>query len=176
MKRKVMVLISASVLAAVAWGLSLQAQYNAAGPGEGYDKLLVLDGSKIYTGELGCDAGKKSCIRGNGALIKLEGGRIVISGAGGLLHIEKCLITGGNSDDGAIYCAYNCTGEIINNTIVQCKTGIRVWEGSTATIKNNIIAFNSGVGIRRLDTATTTILYNDTHSNAGGNYLKFCPG
>lgn len=176
MMRKVVLIIAVLAFATLAWGESLQAIYNAAGPGEGYDKLVILDGSKVYTGELGCDAGKKSCIRGNGALIKLEGNRIIISGAGGLLHIEKCLITGGNSDDGAIYVAFNCAAEIVNNTIVANKTGIRVWEGSTATIKNNIIAFNTGPGIRKYNAANTSISYNDTHSNAGGNYLQFCPG
>jgi hypothetical protein len=164
--------------ATAAFGLSLQQEYDKAGPGEGYDKLLILDPSKTYTGGCGMAIGKKSCIRGKGAYVDLDGGTIIVGSAGAELTIEGCCLY-----NAGYYGAINVQngGNAIVNGNTICKSngiaGIRVWEYSTATIKNNIIYGGATYGIaKHQSTGTTLISYNDVNHNSSGNYMYFCPG
>jgi hypothetical protein len=166
------------ISAAAAFGVNLQQVYDQAGPGEGYDKLLVLDPNKSYTGGCGMAIGKKSCIRGNGAYVDLDGGSIVIGSSGTEAVIEGCCFYNAGYY-GAINIQNQGNGIINGNTI--CKSngiaGIRVWEYSTANIKNNIIYGGATYGIAKHDyTGMTYIAYNDVHNNSQGNYMYFCPG
>ena len=75
--KKLLIFTVCFLMATVAaFGVKLQTSYDKAGPGDGYDKLLVLDPNETYTGSCGVLIGKKSCIRGNGALVDLDGGNI----------------------------------------------------------------------------------------------------
>lgn len=169
--RYIAVILALALVAPVALAKSLQEAYDAAPSGEGYDKLLVLDPNVVYTGRCDLLKGKKSCIRGNGALIDLERGQVCASQAGTELVITGCcLINGGvavGADTGA-------TALVDGNTICKSEMGVRVWQGQ-ATIKNNIV-WGNDYGITRDETSSPTILYNDVDNNPKGNYMYFCPG
>jgi hypothetical protein len=178
LKKLLILTICFLIAVAAAYGIRLQTAYDQAGPGEGYDKLLVLDPKETYVGGVGVMLGKKSCIRGNGALIDLDGGNVQAGGIGTQLDISGCcLINAGYY--GAVNVQDNGHANINGNTI--CKSnglaGIRVWEYSTATIKNNIIWGNATYGVaKHQNTGTTDLLYNDTGNNMSGDYMYFCPG
>jgi len=166
------------LLAPAAWAKSLQQAYEEAGPGDGYDKLLILDPQIKYTGGCGVLMGKKSCIRGNGAMVDLDGGSIQAGGTGTQLTITACCLMNGGYY-GAVNVINGANAVVDGNTV--CKNNglaaIRVWEYSTATIKNNIVWGNKTYGIAKHDyTGTLQILYNDVENNPGGNYMYFCPG
>lgn len=174
-----LVLALAIALAAPAvWGITLQKAYDEAGPGEGYDKLLVLDPEVTYTGGCGVLQGKKSCIRGNGALVDLQNNQIYCGQPGTEALITGCCIINGSNAGAAIAVQDGAKAMIDGNTI--CKNGadgIKVWLDSSATIKNNIIYGSARYGITAYQTSyyNCTILYNDV-DNTSGNYMYFCPG
>lgn len=179
--RYLVLLLALVLVVPAALAKTLQSAYDEAGPGEGYDKLLVLDAEVTYTGGLGILQGKKSCIRGNGALCDLDSGQIFVSQTGTELDITGCcLIDGGAS--GAIYVADSAEANIDGNTICKSGVGLYLWAYSSATVKNNIIFKNNGSGgsmygiAKHEYTGTLNILYNDVDSNYRGNYMYFCPG
>ncbi|UCH78568.1 MAG: right-handed parallel beta-helix repeat-containing protein [Candidatus Coatesbacteria bacterium] len=177
MKYLALVLVLALLTPAV-WAKPLRQAYEEAGPGEGYDKLLVLDPNIKYTGGCGVLIGKTSCIRGNGALIDLDGENVQAGGSGTQLTISGCCLVNGGYF-GAVNVQDGANAVINGNTF--CKNNglaaIRVWEYSTATIKNNVIWGNTTYGIAKHEyTGTLQILYNDADNNPGGNYMYFCPG
>jgi hypothetical protein len=166
------------LLAPTVWAKSFQQAYEEAGPGEGYDKLLILDSNVTYTGGCGFVQGKKSCVRGNGALVDLENSQVYISQPATEALVTGCCFINGASGDAAIAIQDGATATIDGNTI--CKNGadaIKVWLGSSATIKNNIIYGSIRYGVAAYQTSyySCTILYND-FANTAGNYMYFCPG
>ena len=178
MKRLLIVTACLSMVAVSAFGVSLQSVYDQCGPGEGYDKLLILDPNKTYTGGCGVLMNKKSCIRGNGALIDLDGYNLVATQPSTELTVEGCcLINAGYY--GAVKVEDYARVTINGNTI--CKSNgmaaIYVWIGCSATVKNNIIFDNNNYGIaKHQSTLALDVLYNDVFDNPGGNYMYFCPG
>ena len=54
-------------------GITLQSVFDASGPGNGYDKYVVLEEDMIYTGEVGIYEGEVF-IEGNGAIVDLNEG------------------------------------------------------------------------------------------------------
>lgn len=87
---------------------TLRAAYEAAGPGGGFDKLVVLETGRIYTGplligptlpcysdQLVGDPGLDVRIEGNGALLDLEGGQICMSYCNHRFEIEDCVVING---------------------------------------------------------------------------------
>ena len=177
MKRLLIVTACLSI-AASAFGITLQSAYDQCGPGEGYDKLLVLNPNKVYTGGCGVLMHKKSCIRGNGALVDLDGNSIVVNQNGTELTVEGCCFI-----DAGYYGAIKCEdyGRIVVNGNTICKSNglaaIYVWEGCTGIIKNNIIYGNHTYGIaKHTNTLQLDILYNDVDNNPSGNYMYYCPG
>ena len=179
--RYLVLLLALALVVPAALGKTLKSAYDEAGPGEGYDKLLVLDPEVTYTGGCGVLIGKKSCIRVNGALCDLEGSQVFLSQPGTSLDITGCcLINGGTF--GAIYVADSASANIDGNTICKNGIGLYIWEYSSATVKNNIIFKNNKSGgsmygvAKHQSTGTLDILYNDIDANYGGNYMYFCPG
>jgi hypothetical protein len=178
MKRALFVIACLFIAVAGAYAVRLQDAYDKAGPGEGYDKLLVLDAKVTYAGGCGVMIGKKSCIRGNGALVDLDGGNVQAGGAGTQLDISGCCLVNAGYY-GAVNVGGGANANVDGNTISKSNgiAGIRVWEYSTATIKNNIIWGNATYGVaKHQNTGATNILYNDVDNNKGGNYMYFCPG
>lgn len=97
------------LLAAISPAATLRGAYDAAGPGDGYDKLIELEPGVTYTGglligplllpETGIFTGERGlnvCIRGNGAVLDLRSSQICISYCDNRLDIENCVIIGGN--------------------------------------------------------------------------------
>lgn len=89
--------------------IPLQKAFDDAGPGNGYDKVLVLETGQVYTGglligpvlslisfEMEGPPGIDVLIQGNGAILDLEGGQICISYCNNRLDIEDCVIINGN--------------------------------------------------------------------------------
>jgi len=120
------VLLALALVVPAALAQNLQQAYNAASAGEGYDKLLVLDPKVTYTGGCAVLQGKKSCIRGEGALCNLDGGNIFVTQPGTVLDISGCCIYDGGFV-GAIYVADQATANIDGNTICKSGLGIYVW-------------------------------------------------
>ncbi len=171
------VLLALTLAVSVTFAKTLQQAYDEAGPGEGYDKLLVLDPNEVYTGRCDVLKGKKSCIRGNGALCDLKDGSVYAAGYGTDLHITGCCLINCNEYSGAVAVYEGAKALIEGNTICKGNMGVVVWLSSTAVIKNNIIWGNVKYGVARHEnTPTLTILYNDVDSNPGGNYMYLCVG
>jgi parallel beta-helix repeat protein len=151
--------------------IDLQEAYNQAGPGEGYDKLLILDPAEIYTGYLVVDLGISCAIHGNGALIVLNENASIWCGSQSKLDIDGCVIRGGAY---GINYEYASNSNVQNCTIVSNTVGIRCW-ATQVTIKNCIIANNSQFGIASLDYSPPIILYNCMWGNERGDCMQFCP-
>ncbi len=112
----VMVALAVAALPAIApacgmarASIPLQKAFDNAGPGGGYDKVVVLEPGQVYTGGLfigpvlslisvGMEGppGMDVLIQGNGAILDLEGGQICISYCNNRLDIEDCVILNGN--------------------------------------------------------------------------------
>jgi parallel beta-helix repeat protein len=164
--------LALALCASTAWAITLQDVYDRAGPGEGYDKLVVLDPNETYTGRCDVLEGKKSCLRGNGALIDLQFGQIVASGSGTELLITGCCLVEGNA---AISIQNGAKGTVDGNTICKSVMGVRVWQSLSCTVKNNIL-YGNDYGVAREENTSATILYNDVDNNPKGNYVYWCPG
>jgi nitrous oxidase accessory protein NosD len=151
---------------------SLQAVYDAAGPGEGYDKLLVLDPATLYTGGLSVDRGVRSCVHGNGARIDLQYKSIWVAGYETGLDIDHCVVTGGYS---GLYIAEDADAIVRNNTFVGNGYGVTCWIGSFDTvIENNIMVGNSVYGVYCREYFEPFLQYNTVWGNTQGNYMKNC--
>jgi len=171
MKRNVFVLLLCLLTTvAVVFGINLQQEYNNCGAGEGYDKLLILDGNKTYEGGLGVLQGKKSCIRGNGALCDLNG-QVYISQPNTYCVVTGCCFINGGL--GAIHVADGAEAVIDGNTICKSVYGINAISDASIVIKNNIIYGFSKYGIVKGQYNNPTILYNDVYPSS---YWYFCPG
>jgi hypothetical protein len=101
------VLLLAAVLPAGAG--TLRAAYDAAGPGEGYDKLVLLEPGVVYTGGLHVgpilipesvsysgEPGLDVKIVGRGAVLDLAGSQLDIAYCPNRLDVEDCVIVNGS--------------------------------------------------------------------------------
>ena len=149
----------------------LQDAYSDAGPGEGYDKLVVLDPAEVYTGYMVALGNTSNCLRGNGALIVLDSDAQIWAGANTRLDVEGCVITGGSY---GISYDYASTSVVSNCTLVGNGVGLRSWIADV-TVTNCIIAENDEYGIACRDGYEPTILYNNVWGNGQLNYAAFCP-
>lgn len=88
---------------------SLKEMYDLSGPASGYDKYITLDTGKVYTGGLYIgltfnritalfegDQDLDVRIKGNGAILDLQGEEICISYCYNKLDIDDCIIINGN--------------------------------------------------------------------------------
>lgn len=175
--RYLVVLLALVVAISSAFAKTLQQAYDEAGTGEGYDKLVILSPNEVYTGRCTVLTGKKSCIRGNGALCDLQKGTVLATGSGTDLYITGCCLINSNEYSGAIAVYEGANATVDGNTICKSNMGVVVWLNSTAVIKNNIIWGNVQYGVARHEnTPTLTISYNDVDNNPGGNYMYLCVG
>lgn len=170
--RYVALLLIPALVAPLAWAKTLQDAYDEAGPAEGYDKLVILDPNESYTGRCDVLAGKKSCIRGNGAVVDLKFGQVVATGAGTELLITGCCLINGNA---AVAIQDGATGTVDGNTLCKNVMAIKPWLSSACTVKNNIL-YGNEYGVAREQNTSTTISYDDVYNNVKGNYVYWCPG
>jgi len=96
------------LLVAPVEAVTLREAYEAAGPGSGYDREVVLQTGQVYTGGLligpvyspmtwtmDGEPGEDVSIVGNGAILDLEGQQICLSYCENRLDIEDCVILNG---------------------------------------------------------------------------------
>jgi len=101
--------ILAGFLCPAARAITLAETYEQADPGQGYDRYVVLETGRVYRGglligkvldpttfRLEGPEGQDVCIRGNGAVLDLQGEQICISFCANRLDIEDCVILNGN--------------------------------------------------------------------------------
>jgi len=148
------------------------------GAGEGYDKLVILDGQETYIGDLWISGYLTVCIHGNGALVTAEGGSCYsIAAFGAMVDVDYLVI---EADRVGILYGFASSGSVRNNTIVGADDyGIRTYDinlGNGVEIFNNIIV-NNTYGIYCDDGYLPEyIAYNDLWNNPEGNYMKYCEG
>ncbi len=164
--------IAVLAVASSAPAVSLLSLYEAAGPGEGYDKLLVLDPAETYTGGIWVEGGVRCCVHGNGATIQLTFNSMLADGAGSILDIDHCILTGG---DAGVYISNGATGTVRNNTMRGNQNGVKSYLGSTdLLIENNVIVENVQHGIYVSEFYEPVIRYNTVWSHPQGNYMMRC--
>jgi len=167
----VVLLIILAVATVPSAAVHLQDAYNEAGPGEGYDRLVILDPAEIYTGYLVVSGNTSCCLRGNGALIVLDDGAQIWAGANTRLDVEGCIITGGSH---GISLDYTVNSRVSNCTLTGNEVGLRSWIADV-TITNCIIAGNDEYGIACREGYEPAVLYNNVWGNGSLNYAAFCP-
>ncbi|NQV18154.1 MAG: hypothetical protein HQ534_06400 [Armatimonadetes bacterium] len=97
------------ILIQTLYSISLKEVYEAAPASAGFDKYLELETGQIYTGglligkildpisyELEGEEGQDVRIKGNGAILDLQGKQICISYCDNKLDIDDCIIINGN--------------------------------------------------------------------------------
>lgn len=106
---RIVLLLLPILLAAPAHALSLRAAYEAAPAREGYDRYLVLEPGRVYTGGLligptwdedrnrfqDMERGLDVRIEGNGAVLDMQGERLCIAFCGNRLDMEDCVVVDG---------------------------------------------------------------------------------
>jgi len=160
------------LLASPALAVHLQDVYAQAGPGQGYDKLLVLDPGQVYTGYLIIMDGIRCGIRGNGALIRLDPGATISAYTGVTLDVDGCVITGGEVALGYADCP---ASQVTNCTLAGNTIGLAL-ANSLVTVANCIIADNQQYGVCWMTGPRPTQWYNNAWGNGELNYATFCDG
>ncbi|MFH0776997.1 MAG: right-handed parallel beta-helix repeat-containing protein [Candidatus Eisenbacteria bacterium] len=173
-------LLASLALPSPTHAVSLQSAYDAASALSTYDKYVVLEAGARYTGGLALTYGTNTCIKGNGAVIDLEGGIILIQGTTTNLDIDHCsIVNGGNPElrtgNGALH-FLGGSGNVHNNTFYMNTVGIRVYssQAHSVIIVNNIIVKNTYGGVLCYIGNEPDVSYNNCWSNLGGNYLIDC--
>jgi hypothetical protein len=173
MKRMITGFLLLAVLAALpAQAVHLQDVYEQAGPGQGYDKLMVLDPGQVYTGYLIVTDGVRCAIQGNGALIRLDAGATISAYTGVTLDVDGCVITGGEVGLGYADCP---ASRVTNCTLAGNAMGLAL-SNSQVTVTNCIITDNDLYGICWMTGPRPTNLYNNVWGNGQLNYATFCFG
>jgi len=154
----------------LAEGITLQSIFDAAGPGNGYDKYVVLEKNMIYTGEVGVYEGDVF-IEGNGAIVDLnEGlGIWVYAEAEYPANLDIEFVTIINGGYNALTFNGTSTGNISNCNFIQNGFGIQIMDSANITVKNCNFIDNNEYGIAiRGHTATVDEI---NHSNFWENGL-----
>ena len=128
--------------------ISLQEAYNAAEPGENYDKYLILDSETVYTGGLGIYEGDVF-IDCNGAIIDLQSGQGIWVYSDeqypSSLDIRECSIV-----NGLYYgLSYGGTaiGNVINCNFYSTNFGLKLFDNSDVYITNSVFIGQQSMGI-----------------------------
>ncbi|MCP8308020.1 MAG: right-handed parallel beta-helix repeat-containing protein [archaeon] len=130
--------------------------------GGGTGGTFYLSPSILYYG--GVAISGNTWIYGNGAMIDLQESNIVVTGK--YLYIERCTITNGTVDSGAIEFLDGASGFVYHNIIVgNNDDGIYIEDSSDIIIKENSIIQNDDDGIYFDDSTDITILENTIANN-----------
>ena len=151
-------------------GITLQSVFDASGPGNGYDKYVVLEQDMIYTGEVGIYEGD-IFIEGNGAIVDLNEGLGIWVYAEeeypAKLDIEFVTIINGGYN--GLTFNGTSTGNISNCNFISNLFGIQIMDDVNISVKNCNFIDNSqyGIAVR----GTTATLDEINHSNFWENGL-----
>jgi len=159
-------------------GVTLQSVFDAAGPGNGYDKYVVLEQDMIYTGEVGVYEGDV-LIEGNGAIVDLNGGLGIWVYAEEAypanLDIESVTIINGGYN--GLTFNGTATGDISNCNFISNGFGIQIMDATNISVNNCNFVVNSQYGIAvRGTTASFDISYSNFWENSlgCGGYNENC--
>ena len=178
MKSSLIKLISILYIS-IASGITLQSVFDAAGPGNGYDKYIVLEQDMIYTGEVGVYEGNVF-IEGNGAIVDLNEGLGIWVYAEeeypANLDIEFVTIINGGYN--GLTFNGTSTGNISNCNFIQNAIGIQIMDQVNISIKNCNFIENSqyGIAIRGTTASIDEINYSNFWENelGCGGYNENC--
>ena len=162
----------------IASGITLQSIFDAAEPGNGYDKYVVLERDMIYTGEVGVYEGDVF-IEGNGAIVDLN------EGLGIWVYAEEeypanldmefvTIINGGYN--GITFNGFS-TGNISNCNFISNSFGIQIIDQGNISVNNCNFVDNSQYGIAvRGTVASFEISYSNFWDNSlgCGGYNENC--
>ena len=155
-------------------GTTLQSVFDAAGPGNGYDKYVILEQNMIYTGEVGIYEGDVF-IEGNGAVVDLNEslGIWVYAEDGYPANLDIEFVTIINGGYNALTFNGSSTGNISNCNLISNMFGIQIMDEVNISVKNcNFINNNQyGIAVR----GTTAAIDEINHSNFWENGLG-CSG
>ena len=154
----------------IASGITLQSVFDAAGPGNGYDKYVVLEQDMIYTGEVGVYEGDVF-IEGNGAIVDLnEGlGIWVYAEEEYPANLDMEFVTIINGGYNGLTFNGTSTGNISNCNFIENLYGIQIMDHVNISVKNCNFIDNSqyGIAVR----GTDAVLEGINHSNFWANGL-----
>ena len=150
-------------------GITLQSVFDAAGPGNGYDKYVVLEQNIIYTGEAGVYEGDVF-VEGNGATIDLNQGLGIWVYADedypASLDLEYVTIIN-SGYNGLTFNGYS-TGNISNCNFIQNVYGIQIMDEVEINVKNCNFIDNNQYGITVRGTVAS---FEISHSNCWENEM-----
>ena len=162
----------------IASGITLQSVFDASGPGNGYDKYVVLEQDMIYTGEVGVYEGNVF-IEGNGSIVDLNGGLGIWVYAEedypANLDIEFVTIIKGGYN--GLTFNGTSTGNISNCNFIQNGFGIQIMDDVNIFVNNCNFVDNSQYGIAvRGTVASFEISYSNFFENSlgCGGYNENC--
>ena len=162
------------LLFSAAPGITLQEVYQSAGPGQGYDKKVTLEAGKVYTGGIAI-FDYKVMVRGNGAVIDLEGGAITIADdlvTDTRLDIDHCVLTGG-----AIALDYtnSANGHVTNCTFYSNQVGVQILycTDTLSSITNCVFLENTTYAVLCMQYYYPAISHNCCYNNKG-DYFEQC--
>ena len=149
---------------------TLQQAYQQAQPGMGYDRLIILKADSLYLGGLTV-FNESIGIKGNGALIDLQGSRIEVRGTS-MFDMDACVVV--NGTDG-LFIEGETTAMITHCTFFANQIGIR-YESPVGYIEivNSILAFNSQYGFACDENTYSILHYIDAYQNGLMDYAKWC--
>ena len=151
-------------------GITLQSIFDSAGPGNGYDKYVILDRNIIYTGEVGVYEGNVF-IEGNGAIVDLNGGLGIWVYAEteypANLDIEFITIINGGYN--GLTFNGTSTGNISNCNFIQNEFGIQIMDEANISISNCNFIDNNQYGIAKRGTDSSfDVSYSNCWENSQG--------
>ena len=159
-------------------GITLQSVYDASGPGNGYDKYVVLEQDVIYTGEVGVYEGDVF-IEGNGAIVDLNAGLgiWVYAEDDYPVNLDIEFVTVINGGYNGLTFNGTSTGNISNCNFIQNEFGIQIMDDVNISIKNCNFIDNNQYGIAvRGTVASIEIAYSNCFENSlgCGGYNENC--
>ncbi|MFZ0389220.1 MAG: right-handed parallel beta-helix repeat-containing protein [Calditrichia bacterium] len=144
--------------------------YQAAQPGAGFDRVLQLEAGEVYTGSQ-VIFGEKVAIRGNGAIIDLQGGAIIAIGSG-LLDIDGCVLINGSD---ALSIADNMRTTVSNCVFYGNTNGIQHTSYmAPLKISNSIFMNQQNTAVSVYEENLVHMEYNVAYNNSGGHFLAGC--
>ena len=162
----------------LAEGTTLQSVFDSSGPGNDYDKYVVLEHDMIYTGGVGIYEGNV-LIEGNGAVVDLEGGTGIWVYGDDIIpaNLDIQYITLMNGEWYGVFYGGLATGNITNCNFINNGYGVQLYDFAEIQIKNSNFVDNLYYGVALV---TTTPLCNVNYCNAWGNgeapWGENCPG
>ena len=159
--------------------VTLQSVFDAAGPGNGYDKYVILEEGLVYTGEAGVYEGNVF-VEGNGAIVDLNDGLGIWVYAEeeypASLDIEFITIINGGYN--GLTFNGTSTGNISNCNFISNLYGIQIMDDVNISVKNCNFIENGqyGIAVRGITANLDEIHYSNFWENGlgCGGYNENC--